>query len=41
MGFEFATSCPVVGLVVMVDVTEKQAGIGAMNNEAEIEVDAG
>jgi hypothetical protein len=40
MGFEFARFGPDVGLIVMVDVAEKQALGGAVNDDAEVETDA-
>ena len=40
MGFEFAAFGPVVGRVVVRDVAEEEAGIGAMDDDTEVEVDA-
>jgi len=38
--FQFAALGPFVGFVVVIDVTEEQAGGGAMDDDSDVEVDA-
>jgi hypothetical protein len=41
MGFELATAGPFIGPVMVVHVAEQKAGLGAVDDDSQIEVDAG
>jgi hypothetical protein len=40
MGLQLAALGPLIGFVVMIDVTEQQAAIGAMDNQTDISTNA-
>lgn len=40
VAFDFATTCPVVGFVVVIDVAEEEAAVGFVDDEADVHVDA-